>query len=80
MLVLSRKTGEKVVIGSDIVISVVEVRGNRVRLGIEAPADVRVLRGELTLELPVPQTSPNPQANQSLWIQLNRDNALAQTR
>ena len=47
MLVLSRKPTEKIVIGNDIVITVVKVQGKSVRLGIEAPQDVRVLRGEL---------------------------------
>jgi carbon storage regulator len=47
MLVLSRKRGEKLVIGNGITVTVVEVVGNRVRLGIEAPDDVRILRGEL---------------------------------
>jgi carbon storage regulator CsrA len=47
MLVLSRKTGEKVVIGKDITITVLETRGDRIRLGIDAPAHVSILRIEL---------------------------------
>ncbi len=47
MLVLSRKLNEKIVIDGGIVISVVKVDRNQVRLGIEAPADVRVYRQEL---------------------------------
>ena len=47
MLVLSRKLGEKVWIGSDISFVVVEVKGNRVRIGIDAPGHVRILREEL---------------------------------
>jgi carbon storage regulator len=47
MLVLSRKTGEKVHIGNDITITLVEIDGNRVRLGIDAPGDVKILRAEL---------------------------------
>ena len=47
MLVLSRKPGEKVVIGNGITVTVVEVQGNRVRVGIDAPEQVRILRGEL---------------------------------
>jgi len=47
MLVLSRKPGEKLLIGDDIVVTVVEVHGNRVRVSIDAPQDVRILRGEL---------------------------------
>lgn len=47
MLVLSRKLNEKVVIGGDIVVTVVRIDRNTVRLGIEAPGDVRVLRAEI---------------------------------
>jgi carbon storage regulator len=47
MLVLSRKPGEKVVIGGGVTVTVVEVQGNRVRVGIDAPDHVRILRGEL---------------------------------
>ena len=47
MLVLSRKPGEKLVIDNNITITVLEVIGNRVKVGVAAPDDVRVLRGEL---------------------------------
>lgn len=47
MLVLSRKVGEKLIIGDNIVIQIVEVSGHRVRIGIEAPPHVEVLREEL---------------------------------
>jgi carbon storage regulator len=47
MLVLSRKPGEQVYIGNHITITVVEIKGNRVRIGIDAPGDVSVLRAEL---------------------------------
>jgi len=47
MLVLSRKPGEKVVIGHGITVTVGAVTGNKVRPGIDAPDQVRILRGEL---------------------------------
>ena len=47
MLVLSRKPGEKVLIGTDISFVVVEVKGKQVRIGIDAPAEVRIVREEL---------------------------------
>jgi carbon storage regulator len=47
MLVLSRKRGERIVIGDDIVLTVVEVRGDRVRLGFEAPAATPINREEI---------------------------------
>ena len=51
MLVLSRKIGEKLVIGDNITVVVSRVAGNRVTLGIEAPHDVRIVRGELHLDI-----------------------------
>jgi carbon storage regulator len=47
MLVLSRKPGQKLQIGDNITITVLEVHGHVLRLGIEAPREVRVLRAEL---------------------------------
>ena len=47
MLVLSRKTLQSIMIGSDIKITVVKVDRNQVRIGIEAPPDVTILRDEL---------------------------------
>lgn len=60
MLVLSRKLGEKVVIGNGITLTVVEVTGNRVRLGIDAPDDVRILRAELACWQDVPESGNEP--------------------
>ena len=57
MLVLSRKKNEQIMIGDDIVLTVVEVRGDRVRLGIEAPSDVPVHRYEVYLALQASQES-----------------------
>ena len=47
MLVLSRKKGESIVIAGNIKVTVVEIRGDRIRLGIEAPKDVPVYRQEV---------------------------------
>jgi len=47
MLVLSRKRDEQIVIGENIAITVVEIRGDKVRLGIEAPRDIPVNRREV---------------------------------
>jgi carbon storage regulator len=47
MLVLSRKSGERIVIGENIEIKVVDIRGNQVRLAIEAPRDVSIHRQEI---------------------------------
>ena len=47
MLVLSRKVRQRIHIGDNIVITVVQIKGKGVRLGIDAPKDLRVLRSEL---------------------------------
>ena len=47
MLVLSRKESEKIMLGDSIVLTIVRVSGDRVRLGIEAPNDMLILRKEL---------------------------------
>jgi carbon storage regulator len=47
MLVLSRKVGEKVLVGKGITVTVVGVKGHRVRLGLDAPEQVCILRAEL---------------------------------
>lgn len=59
MLVLSRRENERIKLGNSIVLTVVRVAGDRVRIGIEAPSDVVVLREELEpfttpAALPVP--------------------------
>lgn len=51
MLVLSRRAGESIVIGDDVVVTVLEVRGDVVRVGIDAPRSVRVHREEVYREL-----------------------------
>lgn len=51
MLVLTRKTGEVIQIGDDIEIYVVSVKGDQVKLGINAPRDVEIFRKEVYLEI-----------------------------
>ncbi len=47
MLVLSRKSGQSLVIGGSIVVTILDVEGERVKVGVEAAREVSVLRGEL---------------------------------
>ena len=47
MLVITRKSGERICLGDDITITVMEISGSTVRLGIEAPAEVPVYRAEI---------------------------------
>lgn len=54
MLVLSRKQNERIRVGDSVVVTIVRVSGDKVRIGIEAPPDVRVLRDELEPDSMVP--------------------------
>jgi carbon storage regulator len=70
MLVLSRKKNESIIINDEIVVTVVDVRGDKVRLGIEAPKEVPVHRREVydaikSAEKPQPEhdTGPSEQAD-----------------
>ena len=51
MLVLTRKVGERIRIGDEVTLQVLEVRGGQVRLGLSAPADVRIYREEIFLAI-----------------------------
>ena len=51
MLVLTRKAGESIVVGDEIVVTVLEIRGGQVRLGVEAPRDVSVYRSEVQAQV-----------------------------
>ena len=51
MLVLTRKNQERILIGDDIVVQIVSVSGNQVQLGIDAPADLLILREEVAERL-----------------------------
>jgi carbon storage regulator len=47
MLILSRKINEKIMIGDDISVSIIDIRGDQVRLGVDAPKNVKVYRREV---------------------------------
>lgn len=47
MLVLTRKEQEKIKIGNDVVITVVRIKGDSVRIGVEAPPEIKILRTEI---------------------------------
>lgn len=69
MLVLSRRAGESVVVGDNVTITILEVRGDVVRVGIDAPRSVAVHRAELLQALESSNreaASPSPQAVASL--------------
>lgn len=60
MLVLSRKKDEKIIIGDKIAIMVVDIQGDKVRLGIEAPREVTVHREEVYQAIQKKQSEPVP--------------------
>lgn len=60
MLVLTRKTQEKIQIGDNITVTILRVKGQAVRVGIDAPRDVRVIRTELPVNEEAVQEKPEP--------------------
>jgi carbon storage regulator len=67
MLVLTRKLGEKVIIGGNIIVTVVEVKGNKVRLAFEAPDQVRIMREELIARQQFELSDPDLEAKPPEW-------------
>lgn len=73
MLVLTRKAGEKILIGDDIVITVLDVRRDGVRIGIEAPTGVKIQRDEVVravTEANVAAAQADPEAAERIKAQL----------
>ena len=73
MLVLSRRINETIKIGDNIEIRVLEVKGDTVRIGIDAPKSVDILRGELVLSISETNTEATV-FNSSLFSQLTKKN------
>ncbi|MFZ0579305.1 MAG: carbon storage regulator CsrA [Psychrobacillus psychrotolerans] len=71
MLVLSRKVNETIKIGDDIEIRVLEVKGDNVRIGIEAPKSMEILRGELILTISETNTEAN-ELHKDLFTKLSK--------
>ncbi|MEO1924363.1 carbon storage regulator CsrA [Caminibacter sp.] len=62
MLVISRKENQKIKIGEDIELVIVEIGKNQVKIGIDAPQNIKILRGELVEEI----TKENKKANKEI--------------
>jgi carbon storage regulator len=60
MLVLSRKESQRIRLGDSIVVTIVKISGDKVRVGIDAPTDVLVLRDELEVHVTAPAVAANP--------------------
>jgi len=78
MLVLTRRAGESVMIGNDVIITVLEARGEVIRLGIQAPRDVQVHREEVYRELQAANreaASPTEDAVQAVTRLLSAEDA-----
>jgi carbon storage regulator len=71
MLVLSRKVGERIHVGDDIILEIRRITGNRVTLALDAPRNVRILRGELeraAREFHQPQMADAPAASAATGV------------
>ena len=66
MLVLTRKTQEKIQIGENITVTILRVKGQAVRVGIDAPRDVRVIRTELPVNEEAVVEKPEPASKMQL--------------
>ncbi|BAS14025.1 carbon storage regulator homolog [Arthrobacter sp. Hiyo8] len=80
MLVLTRKPGEQIMIGEDIVITVMEGRGDGVRIGIEAPRGVSIQRREVVeaiaaANLAAAQAGPKPRSSSPGCVRLSGNQA-----
>ena len=78
MLVLSRKLNQEIVIGDDIKITVLKIKGNTIRLGIDAPRDVKVIRGELAVESEVNQEESESTTDANVTFVFSNDPAVRQ--
>lgn len=70
MLILTRRSNERIFIGDNVVLVVLGIENNRVKLGIEAPNDVTILREEIVSDSKKQKTDVNKETNYALAAQL----------
>lgn len=73
MLVLSRKLNQSIIVGDNVKIQILKISGNSIRIGIEAPHDVKILRGELA---PYDVDVKTPQADRQCLQQEQNDSLM----
>lgn len=71
MLILSRKSGETLLINDDIEIKIIDVNGDKVKIGIDAPKNVKILRKELSLTMESNKASSNAMNPKKLMSMLS---------
>lgn len=71
MLILTRRSNERIFIGDDVVLVVLGIENNRVKLGIEAPAEVSILREEIVGELKDKKIDANKASNNDVHTKMN---------
>ena len=60
MLILTRRVGETLMVGDDVTVTVLGVKGNQVRIGVNAPKDVSVHREEIYMRIQAEKSDSNP--------------------
>lgn len=71
MLILSRKSGETLLINDDIEIKIIDVNGDKVKIGIDAPKNIKILRKELSLTMESNKASSNTMNPKKLMSMLS---------
>ncbi len=74
MLVLSRKADQQIMIGDDIQLTILKVKGNTVRIGIKAPDEIRIIRGELKETVEQFEKPASETTDRSLTVKISRSN------
>jgi carbon storage regulator len=77
MLILSRRESECIHLGDDIVLTIVRVTGEKVRIGVEAPPHIKILRNELEISATIPAISDEPASNAEITPENQRAPAAA---